>query len=713
MAAEAGEPVGVGARSDLFRLACRGWGTLIVLTACAPGISLHVPPAGDHQASAAPAPLSDDPLASLRAWETGVRARKDFAHARTADVALGTDPYVIHRIASGSDNPSSDRFVGILRGRDRVVELDSDLREVGRLDAPASPIGLAAAANGDVFAVGQLSTRVARYRTTAGKLQLAGSIELPGVLAMRDVATGPEGVVYVVEEHDGRLVTFRPGTGDDHGPAARQDDSLCHGPIHVQRVAQSVIVDCLLDHQIVVRPVDVRGFPERGGEVRITRDGPVWGVDAVQHGKGLLLAAGGVEDHPLDRTEGSFGYIDSFVALYSIVDGTATKLSEVNVSAHGVVTPKALKLSLLPGGAIELVAAGYGSDRLAIVEWSDPAARTPPDVRTRAIYPGSAMMVEGGRGGSWIMANPLLDAWVRVTTTDSSVVAVEDEESRARTAEERLGEALFFTTLMAPWNRSEGRLSRFTCETCHFEGYVDGRTHRTGRGDVVATTKPLLGLFNNGPHFSRALDPDLTTMVNNEFRVAGAKSDHDPWFSISIHESPWIQYVGVDEPALGPLVLRRSLMSFFMNFAPRPNPSVWGRGRFSDIEQAGAEVFRSKCESCHQARLVADESSTRVPFGGWEALVMAPEGAIVWAGSEYEKTGVTPYVNERGARVVSLRRLYKKFPYFTNGTAKSLRAVLDRVGFDKGEFFHDAAAETARRLSSEEKAQLLGFLDLL
>ena len=139
MAAEAGEPVGVGARSDLFRLACRGWGTLIVLTACAPGISLHVPPAGDHQASAAPAPLSDDPLASLRAWETGVRARKDFAHARTADVALGTDPYVIHRIASGSDNPSSDRFVGILRGRDRVVELDSDLREVGRLDAPASP----------------------------------------------------------------------------------------------------------------------------------------------------------------------------------------------------------------------------------------------------------------------------------------------------------------------------------------------------------------------------------------------------------------------------------------------------------------------------------------------------------------------------------------------------------------------------------------------
>ena len=712
MAAEAGEPGGVGAGSGLLRLACRGWAALIALTACAPGMSRRVPPAPDQNALVSPANAAD-PLAPLRGWETAERARTDFAHTRSAGVALGTDPYVIRRIASGADDPSSDRFAGILRGRDAIVELDGALREIDRLDAPASPVGLAAAQNGEVFVVGELSSRVARYRTRDGRLQLAGSIELPGVLAMRDVATGREGVVYVVEEHDGRLLTFRPASRDDGGPAARQDDSLCHGPIHVQRVAQSVIVDCLLDHQIVVRSVDIRGFPERRGEVRITRDGPVWGIDAVQGGSGLLLAVGGVEDHPLDRTEGSFGYIDSFVALYSIADGAATKLSEVNVSAHGVVTPKALKLSLLPTGAIELVAAGYGSDRLAIVEWTDPAARTPPDIRTRTIYPGSAMIADGGRDGSWIVANPLLDAWVRVTAHDSLVVAVEDGQSRSRTPDTRLGEALFFTTLMAPWNRSDGRLSRFTCETCHFEGYVDGRTHRTGRGDVVATTKPLLGLFNNRPHFSRALDPDLTTMVNNEFRVAGAKSDHDPWFSISVNESPWIRYVGVEESVLGPVALRRSLMSFFMNFAPRPNPSVWGRARWNATERAGAEVFRGKCESCHQARLVADESSTRVPFEGWEALVMVPEGPIVWADSEYEKTGVTPYVNEQGARVVSLRRLYKKFPYFTNGTAKSLAAVLDRAAWDQGKFFHDAAPETARRLSSEDKAQLLAFLDLL
>ncbi len=128
---------------------------------------------------------------------------------------------------------------------------------------------------------------------------------------------------------------------------------------------------------------------------------------------------------------------------------------------------------------------------------------------------------------------------------------------------------------MAPWNNSEGRLSRFTCETCHFEGYVDGRTHHTGRGDVHATTKPLLGLFNNRPHFSRALDPDLATMVDNEFRVAGANSGHDPWFTAtepSRPASPGRRLLGVPVAELDALGLRRALMTFLMDFTHRPNP---------------------------------------------------------------------------------------------------------------------------------------------
>ncbi len=685
----------------------------VAVGSCTPGSGPHVPPAPGPAKGARAEALSDR-LAGLRAWEGATRDRTDFARVRTSDIALGTDPYVIRRMdgPKGDDPAQAGRFVGILRGRGALVELDEALHEVHRLAAPGSPSGLAVSPAA-VFAVGELSSRVARFRSVRGRLEPAGFINLPGVRAMRDVATGPEGVVYIVEEHDGRLVTLRPGSDDEETPAARVDAVLCQGPIHVLRVAKFLLVDCLIDHQVVIQSVDARGFPDPSTEIRIARDGPIWGIDALPRADGLMVAVGAVEDHPLDRTQGSFGFIDSFVALYGVDNGRAAKIGEVNASAYGLVTPKALKvLPLLPSGGLEIVVAGYGSDRLARFDWTDANPLGSPTVQMRTIPPGAAM-IEAAGDGSWLIADPLIDSWVRVTSSDTVVMPVEDDLSRQRTVDSRLGEALFFTTLMAPWNRSDGRLSRFTCETCHFEGYVDGRTHRTGRGDILATTKPLAGLLNNRPHFSRALDPDLTTMADNEFRVAGAKSDHDPWFALSAEDFPWIRRLGVTGTTLTAETLRRSLVSFFMDFTPRPNPSVEGRTHFSDLERSGAIVFRDECEGCHQARLVADDPSTRVPFEGWQALVMTPQGAIVWARAEYAKTGVTPYVNERGARVVSLRRLYKKHPYFTNGTARDVRGVLDRVRVADTRFFHEGGSESARSLSEAEKTALAAFLDLL
>ena len=55
------------------------------------------------------------------------------------------------------------------------------------------------------------------------------------------------------------------------------------------------------------------------------------------------IAAGHVEDHPLERRDGSFAYIDSFVRIERLkADGSLERLAELNVSEHGLVTPKAL-----------------------------------------------------------------------------------------------------------------------------------------------------------------------------------------------------------------------------------------------------------------------------------------------------------------------------------------------------------------------------------
>jgi cytochrome c peroxidase len=157
-------------------------------------------------------------------------------------------------------------------------------------------------------------------------------------------------------------------------------------------------------------------------------------------------------------------------------------------------------------------------------------------------------------------------------------------------------------------------------------------------------------------------------------------------------------------------------MTFLMDFTHRPNPSTVGRSSWTPLERRGAAVFRDRCESCHEARLIADEPSSRVAFDRWEELVMSQADALVWAHADYEKTGVLPYVNEKGARVVSLRRLYKKHPYFTNGTAPEIADVLDRVRFTggaSGAFFHEGAPDGATALRPDEKTALAAFVDLL
>jgi len=335
-----------------------------------------------------------------------------------------------------------------------------------------------------------------------------------------------------------------------------------------------------------------------------------------------------------------------------------------------------------------------------------------PEVESRATVPGvvaEASLAEGAR----VAADPLLDAWIVDDGRDARVVPIAGVSGIApRDAESRLGEALFFTTLMAPWNRTKGSLSRFTCETCHFEGYVDGRIHDTGRGDVHVTTRSLHGLFNDAPYFSRALDPDLTTMVHNEFRVAGRRSRHDPWFDLDPSDAPWLAWLGAGDESLSAETLRRSLMKFLMQFTERPNPAVIGRATWSAEERRGAELFRESCERCHEARLVADRPDSRVSFAEWETLVMSPAGPIVWARDSYEKTGVEPYVHPSGSRVPSLRRLYKKRPYLTNGSAADLGEVLTRARTVTGGFSH-AGDPTEPALDTASRAALRAFLDLL
>jgi hypothetical protein len=691
---------------------------LALLVGVASGAGCERPRASVQTTSAEQIP---DPFPALRVFEADRRSQTNFTTFPPSDQVLGADPYAIAPIGDGK------RFVSILRGRDAIVVLDASLKEQQRLPAPKSPTGLAVSSDGKtVFVVGEREGYVARYAVqetapdVVPPLAATGRYELPDVRTLRDVAVGPEGVLYAVEEDRGRLISLVPQPfaspkPDSILPAQRTDITLGGNPIRIARVGKFVIANCLLAHSLVVRSVNDDGTLNDLPETRITHDGPIWSFSALTSADGLFVLAGGVEDHPLDRTGGFFGYIDSFVFLYSVRGGKAERLAATNVSELAVVTPKVVQLEETSDGKLMAFVTGYASEQAVKFVFGD-AGKPPTDVHLSSM-PAGGRSLATQVGGGFVVANPLLDAFVslRRDGTVEKIVTVtdaQDEPDRRRTS--RLGEALFFTTLMAPNNSSDGPHSRFTCETCHFEGYVDGRIHHTGRGDVRVVTKPLLGLFNNRPHFSRALDPDMSSVAHNEFRVAGAGNDVSPWFTLESAKHPTL---AAFDPSLGavlePLELRKALMTFLMAFSPRTNPAVERQTAFSPLARDGAVIFRDKCESCHQARTSTDDGNSRLAFDQWEKLIFSPAGPIVWAMNEYRQTGVVPYVHERGARIPSLRRLYKKRPYLTSGAAKDLRGVLDRAGFTEGSFFHDNAPENAQRLDARESDALLAFLAFL
>jgi hypothetical protein len=637
----------------------------------------------------------DEAVDALEQWETQARAHTDFTTLSSSDRSLGADPFALAQLPTGG-------FVGVLRGRDAVVLLDDTLSEIDRKPAPRSTRGIAVDKVGGVFVVGEDAPEIERFHVVDRALVVDAPLHVSGVVGLKDIAVGDEGALDVVDELGGRVLAVS-ATGD-----VLSQLQVGHGAVRVLRAGHFVVAQAVLEHRITIATVDDTGAFLAQNAIHLDNDGPFWGIAARVVDGALLVAAGHVENHPLDRTEGSFGFIDSFVSVWRVQDAsgmlTSSLLLSRNVGELHVVTPKALAFST--NEALEVV--GAATDQRLTIALPTKTTTSRPSV------PGVSRVIVDG-GGTLRAADPLLDAWVTLAPDRVAVLKVPDTLD-TRSVDEKVGEALFFTSLMAPAQKTDAQLSRFTCETCHFEGVVDGRTHHTGRDDVHATTKPLLGLFNNKPHFSRALDKTMARMVHAEFRVAGSNSPLDPWFATRVVDVPWLLHLGASG-TLAPEDLRRSFMSFLMRFTPRTNGRVAARSddaHFTDVEREGARVFEQRCVRCHAARLIADDPSTAQPSSTWEHFIFSDNGPLVWGSDGYWKTGVEPYVYDDGARTPSLRRLERKWPYFTNGHAKTLQDVLTRVRFDDATLVHEgAAAPGLRALSDDEQRALSAFLVLL
>ena len=391
----------------------------------------------------------------LEEFEASRRRKTDFARLPPANRSHGADPYALAQL-------DAQHLLGVLRGASALVLLDAQLHELQRIDVPGSAVAVAVSDSGECWVAGEASSTLLRFHFDGHRLSRSGQRVVPGVLGIRALSAGPLGVLYALDVHDGKLLTLDPSGAS----FVRDARVVGHGPLSLRRVGSLLIVNLLLDHALVVYRLSGAGalLEERA---RVHHDGPIWGFDATLLGDGqLLIAAAGVEDHALDRSDGSFGYIDSFVFSYLLPKAGALRpLWRKNVSELGVVTPKAPLLSV-EGTQARLFVSGYGSDR-ALQLYFEASSESEPRVQSEPFFPGTAAALRLP-SGEIALADPLLDAWLlrtsggRTQRSRPSCVSVTAEQAPLATTEERLGEALFFTTLMAPTNSSAGSHSRFS-----------------------------------------------------------------------------------------------------------------------------------------------------------------------------------------------------------------------------------------------------------
>ncbi len=641
---------------------------------------------------------------------------------------FGSDPFKIRYL------PNRKQYLILLRNRSEILLADRSLNLMDRRETPRSPTAWTLVNNRFLFVSGNQSPEIQLYEITPHKILSRGKIRLRGVASVRDLVYVPSlHSLFLLDDFDRRLhqLTLAPNwPGQNRLTFHQKAFPLPAGPVQIRYQNNHLLINLLLDHTLLIVPL-TQGQPDFSLSSQITHDGPIWAFDAIASDSAMMIAAGGVENHPLNRLGEEFGYVDSFLFLYVLRRDRSTgvyrwrptdrevpgRYAQQNLSEINIVTPKALRFESASHDTSRLWVSAFGSPKLARFDVREGRLQLtgqfnlPPGTTDFVIVQEEQNEKKPGKEDhSLVITNALFDQIYRLKI-DSESSAYQRVQgiplSKAKLSREsRIGELLFFTTLLTPHNRTDGELSRFTCEACHHEGTFDGRVHYTGRGHVFASTKTVRNLANNVPLFSRAGDKSLASMVLAEFRVAnqGRKDS----FSVELSAFPWLKEIGNLPSELSPTYLRRAFLSFFVDFQHRPNPWQTQSRKLSPKALKGLPVFRERCEYCHQATISTREYES-LPYTDWKIWLEAEEKDLVWGAPFYTKTGIKPYVHRAGARVPSLRRVKQKYPYFTDGSSRTLRDLLSRFRYQDTTAWHhykprsgEAKPQDVKALTAEE-----------
>ena len=304
----------------------------------------------------------------------------------------------------------------------------------------------------------------------------------------------------------------------------------------------------------------------------------------------------------------------------------------------------------LDGG--RLVVSATGSDAVAYLD---------PDQKTaRLVAAGLAP-----QGLAWIAPGVVavashLDDTLRILGDD----AVLSLDSTPRTEAADVGERLFYSP--AVWSIPES--GAYTCNSCHWDTGVDHRKHPGRDPGRWEQTRGLGGVAALHPLFTPGQGQTLAGAVEGLVRLLDVRFEQ-PTTTRWWLESRTITVKGDGEVTLSAQELREALVAFLATLPVERGP-LYQEG-LSDTAREGLALFLRDCASCHEPSPVMARREKQTDVVGYLAT-----GPLVFAAPLWSKTGVEPYFTARGNRVSPLWELDRGGPFFSNGSASSIEALL-------------------------------------
>jgi cytochrome c peroxidase len=226
----------------------------------------------------------------------------------------------------------------------------------------------------------------------------------------------------------------------------------------------------------------------------------------------------------------------------------------------------------------------------------------------------------------------------------------------------RYGQRLFYTANSAAFPIT--RNFWVACSSCHLEGYTDAVTWRffVGPRDTPSNAG---GPINTGFLLRQALrnsivDYDTTIQIEQ----GGSYHRTDP-----SHEA--------DLKAL----------SDFVNYAiPFPqNPNRAADGTLTAQQEHGKDLFLQNCRSCHTGEYLTDSGTGNPTLDLGGTILLHDIGTCVSAGDFPDQPAPDEVVGKMHSAcdfdTPSLRGIFATAPYFHDGSAATLRDVVDRLPF--------------------------------